>query len=124
MTLCEWVRRYRANKGFTLQELADMCRLSKPYIALIERGYNPQTGKPVALSLEVAQKIAAGTGRSLAELAAEVDDIRLPGGFSQVNDEEEKILSGYRNLNYSNRQVFRQILANFLMAQSAGGATL
>lgn len=121
MTLCEWVRRYRANKGYTLQELADMCGLSKPYIALIERGYNPQTGKRVVLSLDVAQKIAVGTGRSLAELAAEVDDIQLPKGFSQINDEEEKILSGYRNLNYSNRQMFKQFLATCLTAQSAGG---
>lgn len=98
-----------------------MCGLSKPYIALIERGYNPQTGKRVVLSLDVAQKIAVGTGRSLAELAEEVDDIQLPKGFSQINDEEEKILSGYRNLNYSNRQMFKQFLATCLTAQSAGG---
>lgn len=124
MTLCEWVRQYRANKGYSLQELADMCGLSKPYIALIERGYNQQTGKPVVLSLDVAQKIAAGTGRSLAELAAEVDDIHLPEGFRHINDEEEKVLSDYRSLNYSNRHMFRQLLSTFRQAQSAGGATV
>ena len=123
MTLCEWVRRYRAVKGYTLKELGDMCGLSKPYIALIERGYNQQTGKPVVLSLDIAQKIAAGTGRSLAELAEEVEDIHLPKGFQNVSDEEEKILSGYRRLNFSNRHVFQQILTNFLTAQAAGGAT-
>lgn len=123
MKIGEWLRRYREGKGYTMQDIANMCGISMPYVSMIERNKNPQTGKPLNLSIEIYKKIAAGTGRSLAELAEEIDDIELPKGFSRVNDEEEKILSGYRNLNYSNRQIFRQILSNFLTAQSAGGAT-
>lgn len=124
MKLKEWIRRYRDQKGYSLQDMADLCGISKSFVANLERGVNPSTNKPYSVTLDTAKKIADGTGLSIEELATEVDEINLPDGFSRVNDEEEKILSDYRNLNYSNRQIFRQILTNFLTAQSASGAAI
>lgn len=123
MKLSEWVRFYRVNRGFSLQELADAWGISKPYIALIERGFNPQTGKPVVLSEGMIKKIAAGTGRSLMELAKEVDDIDLTLVIGQINNDEAKILSAYRNLNLTDKQLFRRLLSAFLV-QPAGAVDL
>lgn len=120
MKVGEWLRRYREGKGYTQQDMAEKCGISTPYISMIERNKNPQTGKPLNLSIDIYKKIAAGTGRNLAELAEEIDDIDLPKVFSCANAEEERILTGYRNLNYSNRHIFQQILTNFLTAQAAG----
>ena len=123
MKLSEWVRFYRVSRGFSLQELADAWGISKPYIALIERGFNPQTGKPVALSESMIKKIAAGTGRSLTELAEEVDDIDLTLVIGQINNDEAKVLSAYRNLNLTYKQLFRRLLSAFLV-QPAGAVDL
>lgn len=123
MMLKEWLRRYRERMNYTQQDMADRCGVSKPYIAMLEKGINSSNNKPITVSVELAQKIAVASGLSLAELAEEVEDIHLPKGFQSVSSEEEKILSGYRRLNLSNRQMFRQFLATCLTAQSAGGVT-
>ena len=123
MKLKDWLKQYRARNGYTLQDLADICGYSKSYISSLEKGINPSTNKPYTVTLDTAKKIAAASGRTVEELAAEVDDVNLPDGFCSVNSDEEKILSGYRSLNLPNRQIFRQILTNFLTAQSVSGAT-
>lgn len=120
MKLMDWIRYYRKIKGYSLQDMADMCRISKSFLASLERGINPSTNKPYSVTLNTAKKIAVGTQRSVEDLAAECEDVHLPEGFKSVNDEEEKILSDYRSLNYSNQQMFRKLLTTFRMAQSAG----
>ena len=120
MKLKEWIKQYRESRGYSLQDMAEVCGVSKSFLASLERGINPSTNKPYSVTLDTARKIAAGTHRNVEELAAECEDVHLPAGFQSINDDEEKILSSYRRLNLNNKQMFRQLLSTFIAAQSAG----
>lgn len=58
MKIGEIVKEYRKSNGLTMQDFADRIGKSKGYISMLERGKNPQTGKPIAPTLETLQSIA------------------------------------------------------------------
>ena len=120
MKLSEWLKKYRKDNGYSLQDISEVSGLTRAYLNYLEKGINPSTGKPYKPSLETLEKLAIATHRTLKELAAEVEDVTLPMDLnSNMNDDEEKLLLGYRRLNYQNQQAFRNLLSTFLTAQSA-----
>ena len=120
MKLSEWLKKYRKDNGYSLQDISEVSGLTRAYLNYLEKGINPSTGKPYKPSLETLEKLAIATHRTLKELAAEVEDVTLPMDLNRnMNDDEEKLLLGYRRLNYQNQQAFRNLLSTFLTAQSA-----
>ena len=120
MKLSEWLKKYRKDNGYSLQDISEVSGLTRAYLNYLEKGLNPSTGKPYKPSLETLEKLAIATHRTLKELAAEVEDVTLPMDLNRnMNDDEEKLLLGYRRLNYQNQQAFRNLLSTFLTAQSA-----
>ena len=45
MELRTFINSYRKKHDLTMEEFAKLASLSKGYISMLERGYNPQTGK-------------------------------------------------------------------------------
>ena len=74
MFLGEFITVYRKKNKITLQEFADKCKLSKGYIAMLEKNYNPKTKMKIVPSLETFAKVAQAMGISIEELMSEVDE--------------------------------------------------
>lgn len=88
MNLNEKIRILRKENGWTMQELADRAELSKGYISMLEKGENPQTKKPIVVSLETAQKLALAFNLDLETFLNNVtDNISLP----KIKDETGKL---------------------------------
>lgn len=64
--LGERVRKARGE--LSLREFAKKCDISHTHLDSIEKGIDPRTGKPVTVSVETLEKIAAGAGCSIAYL--------------------------------------------------------
>lgn len=67
MTLGEYIKEYREEHGISQRRFVEMCNgaLSTGYISMLEKNYNPATGKPLAPSIEMHKAVADATGVSL-----------------------------------------------------------
>ena len=74
MFLGELINIYRMQNKITLQEFADKCELSKGYIAMLEKNFNPKTKSRIIPSLSTFSKVSHAMGLSLDELMAKVDE--------------------------------------------------
>lgn len=64
--LGEFVRKQRGRSS--LRTFAKKCDLSHTHLDSIERGYDPRTGKPVGITVEVLNKIAKALNMKVNEL--------------------------------------------------------
>ena len=87
MTLSEYIKNYRLENKISQRQLAADCSLSTGYISLIEKEYNPQTGKKMIPTLEVLNKLAKGMKMPLDELLSSCDDMQV------TLSKEEKIIA-------------------------------
>lgn len=89
MKLSELIIAYRNEHSFSQRQLAARCNLSTGYISLIEKEFNPQTGKRMIPTLGVLNKLAVGMGMTIDELLSVCDDMEVslsdkPESFSGV----------------------------------------
>lgn len=77
MTLSEYIKLMRREYNISQRELAKACGLSTGYISLIEKEYNPQTGKKMTPTLPILNKLAKGMKISLDELLNICDDMQV-----------------------------------------------
>ena len=74
MFLGQIINKYRMENGLTLQAFADKCKLSKGYIAMLEKNYNSKTKEPIVPSATTFCKVADAMNISLESLLSEVDE--------------------------------------------------
>lgn len=74
MTLGEYIKKYRADHKYSMDEFARRVNMSKAYISILERNYNPSTGKAAVPSLETVRRVALATGMDFNELIAMLDE--------------------------------------------------
>ena len=60
------VRRLRSEKGYSQERFAEVCRVDRSYMGMIERG-------EVSVTLSVIAKLAGGLGLSLSALFQEME---------------------------------------------------
>lgn len=77
MKLSELIKEYREQHGISQRQLAAQCKLSKGYISLIEKEFNPQTGKKMIPSITILNKLANGMGLQIDELFNLCDDMPI-----------------------------------------------
>lgn len=64
----QYLKEYREATKISQRELAKRCNVSNSFISMLEKDNNPHTNKPIDLSVDKYQAIAAGTGITLYQL--------------------------------------------------------
>jgi repressor LexA len=77
MKLGDLIREYRESHDYSQRQFAVMCNLSNGYISFLEKGINPNTGKPITPTLPQLKKLADGMRISLSDLFDKVDDMPI-----------------------------------------------
>lgn len=109
MELKTFINSYRTEHNLTMEQFAKLASLSKGYISMLEKGYNPQTGKKIIPSISALNNIAIATGTDLDHLLKIIDDIEVsldsPAQDMIIsNPQEEQLITGYRKLTESNQK--------------------
>lgn len=109
MELKTFINSYRTEHNLTMEQFAKSASLSKGYISMLEKGYNPQTGKKIIPSISALNNIAIATGTDLDHLLKIIDDIEVsldsPAQDLIIsNPPEEQLIIGYRNLTTANQK--------------------
>lgn len=109
MELRTFINSYRKNHDLTMEEFAKLASLSKGYISMLERGYNPQTGKKIIPSISALNNIAKAAETDLDYLLKVLDDIEVsldsPAQSLMITNQQEKqLIFGYRNLSPKNQE--------------------
>lgn len=109
MELKTFINSYRTEHNLTMEQFAKSASLSKGYISMLEKGYNPQTGKKIIPSISALNNIAIATVTDLDHLLKIIDDIEVsldsPAQDLIIsNPQEEQLIIGYRNLTTANQK--------------------
>lgn len=64
----DFIRQRREDMGFSVRKLGEMSGLSYSYIAQLERGVDPRTGKTVYPTVQTLNKLGHGLGCSVDEM--------------------------------------------------------
>lgn len=109
MELKTFINSYRTEHNLTMEQFAKSASLSKGYISMLEKGYNPQTGKKIIPSISALNNLAIATGTDLDHLLKIIDDIEVsldsPAQDLIIsNPQEEQLIIGYRNLTTANQK--------------------
>ena len=109
MELKTFINSYRTEHNLTMEQFAKSASLSKGYISMLEKGYNPQTVKKIIPSISALNNIAIATGTDLDHLLKIIDDIEVsldsPAQDLIIsNPQEEQLIIGYRNLTTANQK--------------------
>lgn len=109
MKLGEWLKMYRARNNMTMQDLATACGFSKAYVAMLEKGVNPTTGKPLSPTIQTLDKIARGTGQDIDSLLKFLDGdqpVTITTLSNNLSDEQATVLKAYDELPSDGRRDF------------------
>lgn len=85
--LADIIVQYRTDHDLSQRQFSAHCGISNGYIAMIERGMNPKTGKPVVPTIPSLIKIASGMGMALSDLLHAV-------GFTMEDSVDSSATSG------------------------------
>lgn len=75
MTLGDIIKQYRYDTHSTMETVANLCGITKGYVAMLEKNINPKTNRPIKPTLETILKVCKG-------LKLDVDEV-----FSKFNDD-------------------------------------
>lgn len=67
MTLGDYIKNYRTTHDMSMGEFAKLCKISKSYVSVLEKGYYP-TGKPAVPKTQIVRQIADATGADFGKL--------------------------------------------------------
>lgn len=125
MKLRDLIRSYRDSHDLSQRQFAIQCNLSNGYISILEKGINPNTGKPVTPTIPQLKKLADGMAISLNELLEQVDDMPIDlsafDSFSstlhiskqapiELSEDEIELVRKYRCLDERGKSAVRNIL--------------
>lgn len=74
MYIGEFIKNYREVHGLSMQDFSNLTGLSKAYIGMLEKIYNPKTNQPISPSIDKLNQIAVGIGVSLDDLLKQLDE--------------------------------------------------
>jgi len=96
MTLGDYIKEYRQAHKQSMDDFARRAGMSKAYVSILERNYNPSTGKAAVPSLETIKRVATATSVDFNDLIAMLDNdlevsldvdfkkLVIPEGFSPM----------------------------------------
>lgn len=93
MTLGDYIKEYRTSNDLSMDEFSQKSGMSKAYISILERNYNPSTKRAAVPSIETIKRVAVATGTDFNDLIAAIDqEVSL---IQNKNDHKE-IPSGFQ----------------------------
>lgn len=96
MTLGQFIINHRKSKNLSQRQFAVLCNVSNGYIAMVEKGLNPKTKKPIIPTLLQLKKLASGMGITVSDLIEAVDD--MPVVLSASSKTSSRNSAGSDNL--------------------------
>lgn len=90
MNLGDYIKDYRSSHGLSMDDFARKAGISKAYISILERNYNPSTGKAAVPSLDTIRRVATTTGIDVNDLIFALDGNQE---VSLVQDDAQKVKS-------------------------------
>lgn len=121
MYIGELIKKYRLNHSLSMQEFANASGLSKAYIGMLEKIYNPQNKKPISPSLPKMQSIAKAMGLTIDELLPLLDDEQEVIINTSNKPEKEGVKMPRNKLSRFDKELRTQISEN--LKKHAGGMT-
>lgn len=118
MSIGELIKNYRTEHNLSQRKFAAQCGgITNGYIAMLEMGRNPSTGKPIIPSIDKLAAIANGMGMSLDQLFRSVDDMPVfvgdtekwdaeAGKGTQESDGARRVSAGYDKMPPDMRKAF------------------
>lgn len=104
MRLSEIIKTFREANNLSMDDMAQRCNTSKPYISMLENEKNSKTGKPINPKADTLKKIAKGMNIELDQLIKMMDgDIEVD--FIVDNPKEGLLLSYFSLLNETGQDV-------------------
>ena len=79
MTLGQLIYKYRTEHNLSQRKFAMKCQISNGYISMLEKGINPDTGKPVAVGIEKLKAISNAMNMTTDEV------MRITDGDTQIS---------------------------------------
>lgn len=73
MTLGDLIKNFRSSHGMSQDDFADYSGLSKAYISILERNFNPSTRRPAIPSLETIKSVSSVIGMDFNDVIAVLD---------------------------------------------------
>lgn len=73
MTLGDIIKEYRVEHALSMDAFSEKSGISKAYISLLEKNRHPQTGKPIAPSIQCIKQAAEGMGMDFNVLFSKID---------------------------------------------------
>lgn len=73
MTLGDIIKEYRNSNNLSMDAFSERSGISKAYISLLEKNKHPQTGKPIAPSIQCIKQAAEGMGIDFNVLFSKID---------------------------------------------------
>ena len=77
MHLGEIIKKYRTEHNLSQAEFAKISKISKGYISMLENNKNPATGKPLAPTYTIFEKVSKVTGYEIDALLRAMDDKQM-----------------------------------------------
>ena len=107
MTLGDIIKEYRNSNNLSMDAFSERSGISKAYISLLERNKHPQTGKPIAPSIQCIKQAAKGMRMDFNVLFSKID------GNVSLNDtliDNPSISEDEHGIKY---EVFEQLLQKY-----------
>ncbi|KAF1680467.1 helix-turn-helix domain-containing protein [Veillonella sp. R32] len=87
MYIGEFIKNYRELHNLSMQDFSNLTGLSKAYIGMLEKIYNPKTNQPISPSIDKLNQIAIGVGLTLDDLLKQLDSDQPVTVNTKKNDE-------------------------------------
>lgn len=94
MTLGELIKQYRVSEKISMEEFAKRAGLSKQYISILERNYNPSSKRAPVPTLETVLSVAKAMERDFDDVFVLLDQnqkIKLPAVYDEEQLDRELI---------------------------------
>lgn len=73
MLLGDIIKNYRKEHKMSLQDFANLIHTSRSYIHMLEKNFNPATGKPISPSIETLRSISNAMNITIEDLIKLLD---------------------------------------------------
>lgn len=123
MTLGDFILNWRTENNVSQAAFAKRAHLSKGYISMLENNMNPTTGKSIAPTIDVFEKVAKAVGISLAVLMEQMDAsqrISMEHSLNKVcvrniklSEDDYSLIELYHHASDADKEVIKLILKKY-----------